>query len=208
LPSDLQALEAYTGGQPKLGLTCEQEDAAFVDCAQFDFGRDSLNGAYQQWETAFDESAFRLAAAIATGANPEPAPTTAAILADPLKRIARHLAADAEYVALRSGYPKDLSPADESAYRDAVLAQQKAAFANLAGDLAPYVAALVTTGLTGEDAEALAGVLRARAEAVLSVMGGSIDPSVADAYFNAVTTGLAGELGPLNEATYACVGCP
>lgn len=211
---DVQAVEAmYGAGREGFELFCEQELAElYVDCAEFDQGRDTLRGAYWQWERQLDDTAFRLARSV-VGGTPLDAPELdpaliAMVLADPLSRLARHLDADAEYLAIRAAYPESPSAAELAQYRGEVLAYQQAGYAALTGPRAAYVQDLVGGALDAARVGELSGEVRAKMEGYLAAVGGSVDAAAADAYFAALATALGDQVAPLNALTYACVSCP
>lgn len=213
LAFDIQAVQSmYGSGETQLGLFCEQEIAPFfADCVEFDQGSNTIVGTYSQWENILDERAFSLAKAVVAGvplAAPDVDPAVEAlIIADPLKRLARLLAADAELLSVLAGFPETLTEAEHAAYRSAVLDHQKQGFAALDGPRVQYVKDLVTVGTDAQKTAELVSALRTRMEGYLTAVGGSVDPAAADAFFAALATALEAEVTPLNEIMYACFSC-
>lgn len=213
LPFDVQAVQSmYGSGEAQLGLYCEQETAPFfADCVEFDQGSNTIVGTYWQWENTLDERAFVLAKAIAAGvplSAPDVDPAIEAlIIADPLKRLSRLLAADAEFLSVLAAFPETLTDAQYTEYRSAVLDHQKQGFSALDGPRVQYVKDLVSTGIDAQKTADLSSALRTRMEGYLMAVGGSVDPATADAFFAALAVALEAEVTPLNQIMYACFSC-
>ncbi len=213
LPFDVQAVRSmYGSGEVSLGLFCEQELApVFADCVEFDQGSNPIVGTHAQWENTLDERAFALARAVAMGVpldSPDLDPQIEAmIIADPLKKLARLLSADAELLAVLSRFPEELTEAQHAEYRRAVLDYQKRGFAELSGPRAVFVQHLVAKRLDAQRVTELTGTLRSRMEGYLAAVGASADPAAMDAWFSALARKLQAEVTPLNEIQYACFSC-
>lgn len=209
LPYDVQAITSLYGAtEPTFGLYCEAElSPYFVDCAEFDQGNNPLVGTYWQWESIVDETAFKVAKTAASGAALEMADIDAQILLDPLSRLAKHLSKDAEYLAVLSKYPGDLTEAQHAQYRSDVLAYQKQGFQSLDGPRVKFVQDLVKSGLDAAQMNNLAAQVRARVKAYLTASGATVDPAVLDAYFTALAKALGEQVAPLNKISYACFTC-
>jgi hypothetical protein len=126
------------------------------------------------------------------------------VLHDPFARLARHLTADAEYLALREQYPETMTPDQEAMYRAAVLEYQTQACVALTGPRAAFVTDLTGGKLDETRVAELATAVRTRTEGYLAKVGVTPDAAAMDTYFTKLGQELSKAIDPLRSVTYAC----
>lgn len=200
---DRAVVAALYGAGADVGLTCEAEVAdSFVDCAEYDEGREPFLGSAWQALRALEAGALAIARTDGE-ANVEERQLDGLIVGTLLSQAANSLASDAEFLALRTQYSEPLTESEASEYRARVLGMQQRW---LDDDAAPF--AFVFDALVADNADetTLAQVvadLVERVQRYAAVLGTSPADAVVDASVSAFVDGLKEGIEPALALEYA-----